>query len=83
MLYRFIITAFLCIIGLVILVYSDAKDDDQQNTDGGSNINGNLRNVVGDVMVLGASVCYSISNVGGEAMVKTGDWRLYLGQLVR
>ncbi len=39
------------------------------------------RATYGDLLVLGASLCYSIGNVGEEAMVKTRDWSLYLGIL--
>lgn len=56
---------------------SDLLLQEQQNSSTDSSKN----YIIGDLMVLASACFYSASNVGGEFMVKTRDWKEYLGYL--
>ena len=65
----------MCVVGLVVLVVADyllAEREEGRGGEGGTDVEegGGWGVVVGDVLVLLGAVCYSISNVGQEKMVK-------------
>jgi len=60
----------LCLVGLVVLVYSDLD-----HLDGGPN------KILGDMLVIGGAMLYAISNVGAEAFFKKFDRIEYLSMI--
>jgi solute carrier family 35 protein F1/2 len=62
----------LCLFGLALLVTSDLLQDRYKDATQGNDI------VIGDVLVLLGCICYGISNVGQEHLVKTFDREEFL-----
>ncbi|CAN1171150.1 Solute carrier family 35 member F1 [Linum perenne] len=62
----------LCVVGLVLVLWSDAWSD---NGGGGS------MPLLGDALVLGATIVFASANVGEELVIKKGDWIEFLAML--
>lgn len=62
--YHFVGVA-ICVAGLVMVIFSDVHAQDRSS--GGSNV------LLGDILVLGASMLYAVSNVSEEFVVKKVD----------
>ncbi|CAN0905428.1 Solute carrier family 35 member F1 [Linum grandiflorum] len=62
----------LCVVGLALVLFSDAWSD---NGDGGS------MPLLGDALVLGATIVFALANVGEELLLKTGDCIEFLAML--
>lgn len=62
--YRKFVGVAICVAGLVLVVFSDVHASDRA---GGSNP------LKGDVLVIGGSMLYAVSNVSEEFLVKKGD----------
>jgi solute carrier family 35 protein F1/2 len=71
------IGTFMCICGLVLVVLSDSLSKKGEN-DSSNDADGFL---LGDLMVLASSILYAASNVGGEFMIKSRDYKFYLSRL--
>lgn len=61
---RHLVAVFLCLLGLAIMIISDAKKAASEGT----------HRVIGDIMALSASVLYAMSNLCQEIFVKSDDW---------
>mgnify|MGYP000413330327 CR=1 FL=1 len=59
-----LVAVFLCLLGLAIMIISDAKKAASEGT----------HRVIGDIMALSASVLYAVSNLCQEIFVKSDDW---------
>lgn len=65
------LAVFLCLFGLAIMIFQDWKKSAGEGT----------HRVVGDLMALGASVLYAVSNTCQEVLVKHDDWKEFLGMI--
>ncbi|RWR71991.1 solute carrier family 35 member F1-like protein isoform X1 [Cinnamomum micranthum f. kanehirae] len=61
---RKFVGVIVCVVGLVMVVFSDAHSKDRS---GGPNP------IKGDLLVIGGSMLYAVSNVSEEFLVKSGD----------
>jgi solute carrier family 35 protein F1/2 len=61
-----------CVVGLVLVIFSDVHDKDRSS---GSNV------ILGDILVIGASIMYGFTNVSEEFVVKTVDQVEFLAHI--
>lgn len=64
---RHYFAVILCLVGLAIMIVTDAKKSSP----------GAKQPIIGDIMALSASVLYAVSNICQEVLVKSDDWVFY------
>lgn len=69
--WRHYLAVFLCLFGLALMILQDWRKSAGEGT----------HRVVGDLMALGASVLYAVSNICQEVLVKHDDWKEFLGMI--
>ena len=62
------LSVILCLIGIVIMIWSDIRKGLEEGT----------HRWIGDLMALGATFLYSVSNICQEFLVKSNDWVFFI-----